>query len=163
MPSLLASSGAGTLSEYILSNEDVTVAVNLETGAWRVLGVGCKAFWFEWDTGYLMTSFAENVQHLEKELELTDSGTGVPYEVETPGTLTDAAQLGKVTRVYIEINTRGQIVTPSLILTGRPNAADTVVTLPVCQTSERQTREFPVDYTARVFGVRLTGTLTDRV
>lgn len=151
------------MTEYILSNEEVTVAVNLEDGSWRVLGVGSKAFWFEWDTGKLQASFNGKVQHLEDELALTDDGTAVTYEVETPGAIYDVGQVALATRLYVEINTRGQNVTPALILSGGNYTDGDVVTLPVVNTALRETREIPLNYTARVFGVRLTASLTQRV
>ena len=147
------------MSEYILSNEIVTIAVNLEDKSWRVVGGPViKAFNFEWDTGKLLASAGGKVVIHEAESALTDAGTVFPYQLETPGALVDVAQAGLIKTVWIEANTRGQAVVPTLVLDD-----NVLVVLPQFSTTARATVEIRVNRTARVVGVRLTANLTDRI
>ncbi len=152
------------MSEYIFSNEITTLAVNMEDGSWRVIHndshLGCKYFWMEWETGPLQTSGQGKVYLLERPGETADGTLPIVYEVETPGQALDAGQVGIVTRVYIDVNTRGDVLAPWLVIDGGD-----VVALPyTVQTTRRAVVEIPVDgVPARIVGVRLQGALTRRV
>lgn len=152
------------MSEYIFSNEIVTLAVNLEDQTWRVVGtdsrVGCKFFWMEWETGHLQTSSQGRLLLLERPGETTDGTDPVYYEVETPGQALEAGQRGFVQRVYVDVNTRGDVLIPALIVDGGD-----VVELPRrVQTAQREVVEIAVNSVpGRIFGVRLRGFLVRRV
>jgi len=152
------------MSEYIISDGITTLAVNLEDGSWRVVGtdsaLGCKCFWFEWETGQLMTSALGHVFLLERPGEDADGSQPIRYEVETPGRALDLGQVGVVQRVFIDINTRGETLVPSLILDG-----GTVVPLPkVVRTPVRETWECGGGgASGRIIGVRLAGNILKRV
>ncbi len=152
------------MSEYLVSNEIVTLAVNLEDGSWRVVEVdsqlGCKFFWYEADTGQLMTSGLGKVILLERPGETTDGVAAIYYEVETPGHALPAGQVGVVQRVYVDVNTRGDALTPWLVIDGGD-----VLPLPkVVSTTKREVIEIPAgNVSARIVGVRLQGHLTRRV
>ncbi len=147
------------MSEYLLSNEIITLAVNLEDRSWRVLGgAPVMAYNFEWDTGKTITTINGQVVIYEDEGALTDAGTPIIYQLETPGAVIDVAQKGLVKTVWIEINTRGQSLQPRLVLDD-----GVLVDLPVILTSQRETVELRVNQSARIVGVRLVGNLTDRV
>ncbi len=147
------------MSEYIISNEIVTLAVNLEDHSWRVLGgAPLLASNYEWDTGKNIGTIDGKVVIYEDEGVLTDAGTAIPYQIETPGAVIDIAQKGLVKTVWIEVNTRGQSLQPRLVLDD-----GVLVDLPVILTSQRETVELRVNQSARIVGVRLVGNLTDRV
>lgn len=151
------------MSEYVLSNEIATLAVNLENGTWRVIGtdsrLGCKCFWFEDETGLLMTSALGNVLLLERAGETTDGAQAIHYEVETPGAALEVGQQGVAQRVYVDINTRGEVLTPWLVVDGGD-----VVALPrIVQTTQREVVEIPASVPGRIFGVRLVGDIVKRV
>jgi len=147
------------VSEYLLSNEIVTLAVNLEDRSWRIVGGPViKALNFEWDTGKLLASAGGKVVIHEAEGILDDDGDSIPYQLETPGALIDVAHKGLVKTVWIEVNTRGQALLPRLVLDD-----GVLVTLSEIVTTQRETVELRVNQSARIVGVRLVGNLTDQV
>lgn len=152
------------MSEYVISNEIVTLAVNLEDGSWRVIGtdsrLGCKSFWYEETTGQLMTSGLGRVFLLERTGEESDGPEGIHYEIETPGSALDAGQSGVAQRVYVDVNTRGQALQAWLVVDGGD-----VYALPlVVQSTKRAVVEIPAgNVPGRIFGVRLAGLIFKRV
>ena len=152
------------MSEYVLSNGVTMVAVNLEDGSWRVLGresnLGSKCLWFEAETGELMGSAHGRVLLLERTGELADGPEAIAFEVETPGQALDLGQAGAAQRVYVDVNTRDQALTPTLVVDG-----GLVFPLPlVVQTTVRAVVEIPAGgVNGRIFGLRLAGRLTRRV
>lgn len=152
------------MSEYVISNEIVTLAVNLEDGSWRVLGqesrLGSKCFWYENETGELLASALGTVLLLERTGETADGREPIRFQIETPGQALDLGQSGTAQRVYVDVNTRDQVLTPHLVVDG-----GVVYPLPlVVQTTVREVVEIPAgSVNGRVFGVRLTGLLTKRV
>lgn len=147
----------GHKDEYVISDTTQTLALNLLDETWRDLGVGATALFHEDDTHELIASFGGKVFEAEIEGQLTDGGTPILFEVETAGERIGSEQEGVVQMVIIDASTKGQTLTPKLILD------ETEITLPMLNTSSRQTVEYPVGRKGRVVGVRLTGSLTDRV
>lgn len=152
------------MSEYLFSDEITTFALNMETGAWRIVGVdsrlGAKYFWYEADTNELQTSALGKVYLLERAGETADGAVPIWFEVETSGRALPVGQVGVVQRVYIDVNTRGEALTPRLVIDGGD-----VVDLPmVVSTTKRQVIEIPAgNVPARIVGVRLFGHITKRV
>jgi hypothetical protein len=152
------------MSEYVFSNEIVSLAVNLEDGSWRVVatqsGVATKCYWYEEDTGELLGSALGQVLLLERPGETTDGAASIYYEVETPGVALDAGQIGVIQRVYVDINTRGERLETALVLDG----GDVRVIPALVQTPVRQIVEVPTgSVSARLAGVRLWGAIRQRV
>ncbi len=146
-------------NEYYISCFDVlqTLVLNLFDETWRDLGLPTHALYHEIDTDRFHAVVAGNVLTLDEPSVSNDDGVPIPFEVETVGALTDAAIEGLIQFVYIDVNTNGQLLHPTLIL---DNA---VITLPTFQTPSRQIVEIPVGLTGRVLGVRVTGSLLSPV
>lgn len=152
------------MSEYVISNEIVTLAVNLEDGSWRVIGneshLGCKYFWYEETSGQLMTSALGRVFLLERAGEEADGPEAIPFEVETPGVALEAGQEGVAQRAYFDINTRGQELEPLLVV----DDGDVVPLPRLVRSPKRQVVEVPAGgVPGRIFGLRLRGRLLRRV
>lgn len=136
-----------------------TLALNMTDASWRVAGGPNTAFYFEPDTQRLVAGEAGVVVIKEQAGLLTDAGTPINFEIETMATLTDAVHEGLVQRVYFDVNTQDQLLTPTLVLDN-----DEIV-LPPFRTASRpaQSVEIVVGRWGRVIGVRLAGSLTAQV
>lgn len=156
------------MSEYMLGNEIVSLAINLEDGSWRFIGLPIKRLFFEWDTGLMLASFNGGVYVLEDtdEQPLMDGATLIAYQLQTPQLLTDAAQKGTVERVYVEANTRGEKLTVRLVVDEDTEGDPNLHTIGIVITNARETVELPINGPAiqgRRFAVRLVGNLAHRV
>ena len=144
-------------AQYLVSDETHTLSLNVEDGTWRDLGLGCSALAYEPDTDRFIAGVGSKVLVLEDEGALTDDGEPIAFETETAGMRVDESAPGFVQRLYIEANTRGQSLTPTLVF------EDSEIMLAPFITTKRQTVEWAIGRFARVVGVRLTGSLTDQV
>ena len=143
--------------EYFVSDGTVTLAVNVSDGTWRNVGVACTALFYEDDTGKLIASIGAKVLLFEEVSVLTDDGTAISFEVETPALISDVKKPAMLQRVYVEANTRSQWLTPRVLIDG------VVTVLPQFQSSARTTQEFSILSSGRVMSVRLTGNVSDQV
>lgn len=140
--------------EYLISDETATLALNLDDLLWRDVGIGAKAFHYEDDTNELIASFAGKVMRLEVEGVTDDDGAPISFDFETGSGITDIDIPGVMLYAFIEADTDGELLTPTLIL---DNAE---ITLPKFQTAQRETVEYGIGRSGRVVGMRLTGKLT---
>lgn len=145
--------------EVWFSDEATTLVVDPNNGTWRIAAGGVTALYYEPDTELLVGSFAGSVNIMEPPQVVLDAGTAIPFEVETPGRLTDITAEGLVARLYFEVDTAGQLLTPTLVLD------DDEVVLPPFTTVGRPLHaiEYAVGRWGRVVGVRLTGSLIRQV
>ncbi len=143
--------------EYLISDGIQTLAFNLRLGTWRDLGIGCNGLFAEEDTENLLGSFNFGVYELEDYGAVIDGADAIEIEWELGATLSDIGQRTTVQRVFIDIDTSGQLVSPTLILD------NTTVELPTFLTNQREVVEFSVGQTCRLVGIRLTGSVSDVV
>ena len=143
--------------EYLISDGVQTLAFNLRLGTWRDLGLGCSGLFAEEDTENVLASFNFGVYELEDYGTITDGNDAIEIEWEMGATLSDISQRTTVQRVFIDIDTSGQLITPTLILD------NTTVELPTFLTNSREVVEFSVGQTCRLVGIRLSGSVSDVV
>lgn len=143
--------------EYFISNGVTTLALNVRARTWRNLGIAATALYYEEDTGEIIVSVGTKTLVLEEEGQLTDDGTSIAFEVEAGSVITSSDRDGIVEYIFIDANTDGVLVTPTIILDGVETA------LPGFITNKRETVEIAVGKLARVIGVRLTATTNKRI
>ena len=143
--------------EYIVSDGTVTLAINLRLGTWRELGVGCSALYTEEDTPNVIASFNFGVYALEDYATVLDGTDAIDLEWELGAKISDISQRTTVQRIYLDIDTDGQLMTPTLIVD------DTTVDLPTFIATGRQLIEYSINRTCRLVGIRLTGQVESTV
>lgn len=143
--------------EYIVSDGTVTLAINLRLGTWRELGVGCSALYTEEDTPNVIASFNFGVYALEDYATVLDGTDAIDLEWELGAKISDISQRTTVQRIYLDIDTDGQLMTPTLIID------DTTVELPTFIATGRQLIEYSINRTCRLVGIRLTGQVESTV
>lgn len=143
--------------EYVTSDGTQTLAISLKDATWRDLGVACTALYQEQDTRNLLASFAGGVYSLEDYGTNTDGAEPLTLEWELGAKLSDISQHATVQRVYIDIDTHGQTLTPTLLLD------NTTTVYPVFIQSGRGVIEWSVNRDARIFSLRMNGTVSDTV
>lgn len=149
---------AYTGREVWFSDGATTLMLDVMTQAWRVTRQAITALYFEPDTRMLTAaSSAEGVFLPEVVGTVLDNGQAITFEVETPSVMTDVSTRGMCVRLYFDVNTRGNLMTPTLLIDN-----DTV-TLPPFSTTARPEPpiEIEVGRWGHIFGVRLTGSITD--
>ena len=144
-----------TKEEYLISDGTTTLAINLRLGTWRDLGVGCSALYAEADTPNLIASFNFGVYALEDYSTVLDGTDALDIEWELGAKLSDISQRTIVQRVYIDIDTNGELMTPTLILD------DSTIDLPTFIANGRQLIEYSVNRTCRLVGIRVTGQVSN--
>ena len=140
---------------YLISDGTTTLAINLRLGTWRDLGVGCSALYAEADTPNLIASFNFGVYALEDYSTVLDGTDALDIEWELGAKLSDISQRTIIQRVYIDIDTNGELMTPTLILD------DSTIDLPTFIANGRQLIEYSVNRTCRLVGLRVTGQVSN--
>jgi len=143
--------------EYIISDGTTTLAINLRLGTWRDLGIGCSALYAEQDTPNVIASFNFGVYALEDYSTVLDGTDAIDLEWELGAKISDISQRTVVQRVYIDIDTGGQLLTPTLVID------NTTIELPTFLTNSRELVEYSINRTCRLVGLRLTGQIEDVV
>lgn len=143
--------------EYLIGDGDQALAVNLATGVWRDIGLALDAVYFEPDAKLWVVSTGTAVLNLEAEGHTTDAGTAIPFHVETAGIAAAAGSVGLVQRLYLEANTNGQAVTPTLLMDNGTQV------LPLLVTAAQDVVEYPVGATGRIIGLRLEANATSPI
>lgn len=148
--------------EYLISDGNTLLALNITDETWREPGVPATALHFETDTKLVLASFFNKILNFEDNTALTDDGDNFPFDVEPPSFFVEPDKPGIVQRLFIEANTQGNILTPTLILTD-DKGVTTETALPAFSTTTRTTTEYGIGRPARVAGVRLSGNVTHGV
>lgn len=140
-------------------NNGQTLVFNFRTRTWRDLGLHLEAIYKEPDTRNIIASFRDNVYNLENPGVLLDGTTAIPIEWELSGALTDIAHVGTLQRVYLDLVTGGSTLTVTLLID------NTSIVLGAVNTATRTRVELPVpsNWQARIFAIRLTGSVTTTV
>lgn len=144
--------------EYYISDGSQTLALEIETGAWRDVGFGdLTALFYEWDTDVLQGARASQVELLEEEGTTDDDGTAIDIAWETPAA--DMAQDAVIflERVIIDIDTADETVTPFLV---HRYDTDTLTTI---SNSARSSVEREIQELVLRPSVRLTGSVSAQV
>jgi hypothetical protein len=142
--------------EYIVSDLNTTLAVNIITQRWREIGVAANALFFENETGKLQASFGTKTFLLEDEGTLADGSADIPFEVETPAVTSETEQ-GIIRRIMIDFDSNNETLSPTLIL-------DEVETaLPTVRHNGRKVQTFTLAKTGRSVALRLTASLNKEV
>ena len=139
--------------EYFISDSTTTLALDVARGTWRNVGVGADAMHFEDDTEELIVSFGGAYYTFEEEGKTQDGSTAISFEAEPVSIKVSEDVDGIIQYLFVDANTNGQAITPTLILDG------VETTLPTFQTSSRSITEYKIFKSARLIGVRLTGSL----
>ena len=152
------------ISEYAgrevwFSDETTTLVVDPGDGTWRIAKSGVTALYYEPDTELLTGSYDTHVVVMEPPNVTLDVEDPIPFEVETPGRLSDIASPMFVERVYLEVDTNDQLVTPTLVLDSGE------VALPAFRTVGRpiEPPEIAIGRWTRVAAIRLDATLVRQV
>jgi hypothetical protein len=146
-----------TRNEYIVSDTEQTLAVNVKSGAWRDLGVGCNALYYDPINDVIGAVILDDLLDFEKEGELLDYDTNIPISWEPPSVKLNKDQKVLLKHVHIDIDTSSEQITVTLLLDN-----DTVA-LGKCATSSRDTVTFNVMRMGQIVGVRLTGDIDEVV
>ena len=144
-------------NEYVLSDGVTTLGFRPQEGVWRDLSLSTTALFYESDTDRFLATVGANVLVIEDEGASADNTTSIQFEVETPAARIDEDHSGLVQRIYLDINTSNQFITPVLVLDYDTRALENI------RTATRQLIERPVGTTSWVIGVRATGTLSSQV
>jgi len=151
---------SNTDSDGVLVNGQ-TLVFDFRSQTWRELGLNLDALYKEPDSRNLIASFADNVYQLEVPGTVDDDTAGnINIEWEIGGALTDIAHYGTLQRVYVDINTRSNDLTVTAIIDGTATTLSSTL-----NTSARATVELPMpsSWQARVFSIRISGSIDDRV
>jgi len=145
--------------EVWFSDEVTTLVVDPADATWRIAKSGVTALYYEPDTELLTASFDTHVVVLEPPNVTLDVVDPVPFQVQTPGRLSDIADPMFIERLYFEVDTADQLLTPTLVL----DNVETV--LPPFKTTGRppQPPEYAIGRWGRVVSVRLDGELVRQV
>lgn len=128
-----------------------------EQPSWRELGgLGLKTIYTAFG-GQIGVSAGGKIVVFDDIALVTDDGVAIPWEVEVASVETDPAMEGVLQRVMFEHNTGSQVITPKLIL----DTGD--ITLPNFSSAVRTTTEYASGLPARLLGVRMEGSLSQKV
>lgn len=151
-------------NEYVVEIGGQTLALNLQTGTWRNLGISLFSLHRQLgditSTRLLGSINGDNVYSIEDLFAGTlDDDQAIPIDWEIGGALTDIGHFGTVQRAYFDINTANKAIAANIICDGIQ------IFLGVIATASRQLVEFPVpsNWKTRVFSLRLTATVDARI
>lgn len=159
IPPFVADIAEYTGREVWFSDESTTLILDVASGAWRYTKQRISALYFEPDTKVLVAGSNEGVFIPEVPGVLTDNGAAIAFEVETPGVRFDVSVRGLVQRLYFDVDSGGQWLTPTLLVDGA------TYVLPQFATSVRPDPpiELAVGKWGHVWSVRLAGSLAASV
>ena len=158
LPAFEGTNATFSRGEYLISDGTRTLAFNISAGGWRDVGFNdITALFYEWDSDKLVGGRAGNTQLLEEEGTVTDAGSSIPFEWETPAVDAPNDQLLLVQRVFVDIDANGQTVTATLVHRFGSETLGTV------SEATRVTREFEQRRLFLKPSLRFSGSATDRV
>lgn len=144
--------------EYYISDDTQCLALDIETGSWRHVGFDdITALYYEWDNDVLQGGRADQVELLEEEGTTSDAGTAIDIAWETAGADTPQDIVLFIERVFIDIDTASQTVTPVLV---HQYATDTLTTI---NNSSRSSVEREIQEMVLRPSIRFTGSVSAQV
>jgi hypothetical protein len=149
--------------EYILTDGQTTLAVDLRTGAWReVGGPGFEAIYREPETNLLLVGTDRMVWSWEQPGALDDVGAAIAFAIATPALVPNAGIVATLAqRLYVDCNTRGETL-QALIFRTDDSLALGGGAFPIT-TASRQTVEIALGSPIGAGYVTLTGELRNIV
>lgn len=143
--------------EYFISDTAQTLALNLEKGTWRDLGVGCNALAYDPENDVLAATISDSILALETEGTTQDASTPIPISWEPAHAAFDAEAAQFIDRLVIDASTSGVSLTPTLLLDNSSQA------LAPFSNAARGYVEYDVSRVATRAGLRITGSATAAV
>ena len=116
---------------------------------WRTWNIGFSAIYYDDDVNEILTSYGGNV-YLWEHPTLVGSPLAFAWEVQTGGVEINPAVQPQSQRLYLDINTGNQLVTPTLLVD------NSSYVLPAIQNTTRQTIELPIQVPGFLYSVNLT-------
>jgi len=142
-----------------VSDGVTTLAYDPARDRWRNLGLGTTALFYEEDQDVFVGTALGLVLVLEVEGSVLDfGGVPIPFEVQTQNLLSDASRQALCQYLYIDVEPAGQVLTPTLIIDG-----GTETPLATITGTGRRVVEYPLSVLAQRLGVRLAGSVSQRV
>lgn len=135
---------------FITAGDGQTLVYNLRTQAWRLLQIVCVTLYASEDGAVLVASIGTAfVTGVTAELEAAAADTATTFELEVPARRIAVDTQGIVQRLFVDIETGGLAVTPTLVLdTGE-------FVLPVIDVTARTQVEYAMLKLGRFVALRL--------
>lgn len=147
--------------EYWLLTDEQTLAIDLRDYSWRQIDKVFDGIGYEPEFGKVFASFGGKTYSFEDGGTYTDGVSGaIDIEWEFGAALTDIAHNGVVQRIFLDINTLSSNLTVTVITDNTTTSLGTITTTPG---NTRTLIELPVGLPARLFGVRLSGSVNSRI
>jgi len=140
-------------NEYILSDTNQSIAVNKE-GVFRDIGIAFSAIFYGPETDQIAVTYDSKVVDFEKVGIYSDNSDSISIILETPHINTDNEMSAILQFLTIDLNTNSQLITASIIIDG------VSITLGTMQTSSRDKITFNIGKEGKIFGIRLTGSIS---
>lgn len=145
-------------SEYLISDTNTTLAINVSTGVTRSLGFGCTALFYEDDTDTWLAARSDGVYTIEQESLSADNGNAFSFDIKTPAFSLISLDGAHTERIYIDLATGLEQLTPTV------HFSDTsTLTLPTIPPGTRQRIEYPIGRVSNYIAVELSGTIDSAV
>lgn len=121
---------------------------------WRNIDQPMRAIYYNDATNIIYASWGISVYDFEDPALglFADNGVQIPIDWQSPNVLINEGQFALVQRIYIDINTSGQNISPTLLIDENPFG----LTLPDVNSTTRTTFEIDFQTPARFVGLRLT-------
>lgn len=139
--------------EFMITDGTETLALSLEGGKWRDLGLALDSFFFSPSRTLMLCGRDEKVFVLEPAGQVDDDGTVIPIVWETAAKRGDASQREIIKRFYLDALLSDQSISITAIYEDREEPVG------VARGSGREMLEFPVLHPGRIIGIRLSGHL----
>lgn len=143
--------------EYFISDGSQTLAVNLRDGTWRDVGYGSDAYFYAEELDILALSNKAKILDFEKEGTSDDDGTDIDVSIEPSLLRHDNEKESIIQHIHIDSNTADETLAVTLI------TDNSTVSLGNLSTSSRSVTTFNVGKTGQVVGVRLAGSLSEKI
>lgn len=143
--------------EYFISDGSQTLAVNLRDGTWRDVGYGSDAYFYAEELDILALSNKAKILDFEKEGTSDDDGTDIDVSIEPSLLRHDNEKESIIQHTHIDSDTADETLAVTLI------TDNSTVSLGNLSTSSRSVTTFNVGKTGQVVGVRLAGSLSEKI
>ena len=135
--------------EYIISDTSQTLALDLEAGRWRDLGLACTCLAYDPENDVIAAGIGTDLLEIENEGDTDDAGTDITFDIKTGEIAFDPPALVELIRIDADANGETLTFTPGMDV--GTSFSDTLET-----TAGRRWNEFNLD-------ARLTNRLSVRI
>lgn len=144
--------------EYWITNGLQVLVLDIRNQTWRVVNQPISTLYCDCDGAQMLGATSTGAAAGEtRDLEGATPDEAIEYAIQTRSQRVAVDSQGFVQRMFIEINTNGQDIVPSLIHDGGQ------LVCPTINNATRETIELPVGVSTRLAAVRLTGTVLAEV